>query len=62
MTVRGVLGKLHVGYDKNDKVKPKLDSFVKDGDTVVFTKVTKKKVRVGHEKIGFDTSSAPTTR
>ena len=55
MTVRGVLGKLHVGYDKNDKVKPKLDSFVKDGDTVVFTKVTKKKVRVGHEKIGFDT-------
>ena len=55
MTVRGVLGKLHVGYDKNDKVKPRLDSFVKDGDTVVFTKVTKKKVRVGHEKIGFDT-------
>ena len=55
MTVRGVLGKLHVGYDKNDKVKPKLDSFVKDGDTVVFTKVTKKKVRVGHERIGFDT-------
>ena len=55
ITVRGVLGKLHVGYDKNDKVKPKLDSFVKDGDTVVFTKVTKKKVRVGHERIGFDT-------
>ena len=55
MTVRGVLGKLHVGYDKNDKVKPGLDSFVKDGDTVVFTKITKKKVRVGHEKIGFDT-------
>ncbi len=55
MTVRGVLGKLHVGYEKNDKVKPGLDSFVKDGDTVVFTKVTKKKVRVGHEKIGFDT-------
>ncbi len=55
MTVRGVLGKLHVGYDKNDKVTPSLDSFVKDGDKVVFTKVTKRKVHVGHEKIGFDT-------
>ena len=55
MTVRGVLGKLHVGHDKNDKVTPKLDTFVKDGDTIVFTKVTKKKVHNGHEKIGFDT-------
>ena len=55
ITVREVLGKLHVGYDKNDKVTPSLDSFVKDGDKVVFTKVTKKKVRVGHEKLGFDT-------
>ena len=55
ITVRGVLGKLHVGYDKNDKVTPKLDSFVKDGDKVVFTKVTKRKVRDGHQKIGFDT-------
>jgi len=55
MTVRGVLGKLHVGHDKNDKVTPSLDSFVKDGDKVVFTKVTKRKVHVGHEKLGFDT-------
>jgi len=55
MTVRGVLGKLHVGYDRNDKVTPSLDSFVKDGDKVVFTKVTKRKVHVGHEKLGFDT-------
>ena len=55
MTVRGVLGKLHVGHDKNDKVTPKLDTFVKDGDTIVFTKVTKKKVHNWHEKIGFDT-------
>ena len=44
MTVRGVLGKLHVGHDRNDKVTPKLDTFVNDGDTIVFTKVTKKKV------------------
>ena len=55
MTVRGVLGKLHVGYDRNDKVTPSLDSFVKDGDKLVFTKVTKRKVHVGHEKLGFDT-------
>ena len=55
ITVRGVLGKLHVGHDKNDKVTPSLDSFVKDGDKVVFTKVTKKKVHVGHEKLGFAT-------
>ena len=55
ITVRGVLGKLHVGHDKNDKVTPSLDSFVKDGDKVVFTKVTKRKVHVGHEKLGFDT-------
>ena len=55
ITVRGVLGKLHVGHDRNDKVTPSLDSFVKDGDKVVFTKVTKKKVHVGHEKLGFDT-------
>jgi uncharacterized protein YabE (DUF348 family) len=55
ITVREVLGKLHVGYDKNDKVTPSLGSFVKDGDKVVFTKVTEKKVRVGHEKLGFDT-------
>jgi uncharacterized protein YabE (DUF348 family) len=55
ITVREVLGKLDVGYDKNDKVTPGLDSFVKDGDTVVFTKVTKKKVHVGREKVGFNT-------
>ena len=55
ITVREVLGKLHVGFDKNDKVTPSLDSIVKDGDKVVFTKVTKKEVHVGHEKLGFDT-------
>ncbi len=55
ITVREVLGKLDVGYDKNDKVTPGLDSFVKDGDKVVFTKVTKKQVHVGHEKVGFGT-------
>ena len=55
ITVREVLGKLHVGHDKNDKVSPGLDSFVKDGDKVVFTKVTKKKVHVDRERVGFGT-------
>ncbi len=55
ITVREVLGKLGVGHDKNDKVTPRLDAFVKDGDTVVFTKVTKKQVHVDREQIGFGT-------
>jgi uncharacterized protein YabE (DUF348 family) len=55
ITVREVLQKLHVRVDGNDQVKPGLNHYVKDGDTVVFTRIGKVRRHVAGERVPFGT-------
>ena len=55
LTVRDVLEKLNVDYDKDDIVKPGLSKEVDEGDTITLTKVRLATKRVKGESIDFDT-------
>jgi uncharacterized protein YabE (DUF348 family) len=55
LTVRDVLDKLKVDYDKNDIVKPGLSTEVDEGDKITLTKVRLVTKRVKAESIDFDT-------
>ena len=55
LTVRDVLDKLKVDYDKNDIVKPGLSTKVDEGDKITLTKVRVVTKRVKGESIDFDT-------
>ena len=55
LTVRDVLDKLKVDYDKNDLVKPGLSTKVDEGDKITLTKVRVVTKRVKGESIDFDT-------
>jgi uncharacterized protein YabE (DUF348 family) len=55
LTVRDVLDKLKVDYDKNDIVKPGLSTEVDEGDRITLTKVRLVTKRVKAESIDFDT-------
>jgi uncharacterized protein YabE (DUF348 family) len=55
MTVRELLTKLHVNFNKDDTVKPGLKHFLADGDKVVVTKVFKQNKRVPAERVPFRT-------
>ncbi len=55
MTVRELLTKLHVAFNKDDQVKPGLKHFLKDGDKVVVTKIYKKETHFSSEPIPFQT-------
>ena len=55
LTVEDVLHKLGVKFDKDDVVKPALDTEVADGDRVVVTKVKVLTKSVDGEAIHFDT-------
>jgi uncharacterized protein YabE (DUF348 family) len=55
ITVAEVLTKLGVRHDSNDKVTPGLSHFVKDGDTVVFTRIGKVRRHVAGERMSFGT-------
>ena len=55
LTVRHVLRKLDVDFDKDDLVKPSLKSTVDEGDTITVTKVRVVKKNVDAEAIDFDT-------
>jgi uncharacterized protein YabE (DUF348 family) len=49
--VRELLDDLGATYDDNDLVKPGLDAVVEDGDRIVLTKVTVKRVHRAHEVV-----------
>ncbi|RYP86941.1 resuscitation-promoting factor [Nocardioides guangzhouensis] len=55
LTVRDVLDKLKVDYDKDDIVKPGLGTEVSEGDKITVTKVRVSTKRVDGESIDFDT-------
>ena len=55
LTVRRVLRKLHVAFDKDDIIKPSLSSTVDEGDKITVTKVRVVKKKVNGESISFDT-------
>ena len=55
LTVRHVLRKLKVDFDKDDIVKPSLKSTVDEGDKITVTKVRVVKKKVDGESIDFDT-------
>jgi uncharacterized protein YabE (DUF348 family) len=55
LTVRDLLTKLHVGFNKDDQVKPGMRHFLSDGDKVVVTKIYKKKSHFSAERIPFGT-------
>jgi len=55
LTVRHVLRKLDVDFDKNDIVKPALKSEVDEGDKITVTKVRVVTKKVDGESIDFDT-------
>jgi uncharacterized protein YabE (DUF348 family) len=55
LTVRHVLRKLKVDFDKDDIVKPSLKSKVDEGDKITVTKVRVVKKKVAGESIDYDT-------
>jgi uncharacterized protein YabE (DUF348 family) len=55
LTVRHVLRKLDVDFDKNDIIKPSLTSQVDEGDKITVTKVRVVTKKVHGESIDFDT-------
>jgi uncharacterized protein YabE (DUF348 family) len=55
LTVRDVLQKAGVEYDKNDLVKPALGRKVKQGGTITLTRVSVSKKDVSGETVPFDT-------
>jgi uncharacterized protein YabE (DUF348 family) len=59
LTVRDVLEKLDVDYDKDDVVKPGLNARVGEGDKITVTLVRVATKRVDGETIDFDTVERP---
>ncbi len=59
LTVRDVLEKLNVDYDKDDVVKPGLNARVGEGDKITVTLVRVATKRVDGETIDFDTVERP---
>jgi uncharacterized protein YabE (DUF348 family) len=54
-TVRDALKSLHVKWDKNDRISPKLGAKVEDGDHVTFTDVDFKTKHVSHQSYSVPT-------
>ncbi len=55
ITVRDLLTKMHVDFNKDDVVKPGLKHFLSNGDKVVVTKIYKKNEHVSAEPVAFRT-------